>query len=99
MVVVVVVVGGPRVPVCVCLLRRVCVDAERVSHPGDVHDLDGCQLPRLNMATLVKARDRERHNIRREWQRKSSTGEIRLLVFTEGRTQWRQVVENIWGTK
>lgn len=37
------------------MCARVCVDAKRVSHPGDVHDLDGCQLPRLNMATLVKA--------------------------------------------
>lgn len=29
--------------VCVC-----------VSYPGDIHDLDGCQLPGLNMATLEK---------------------------------------------
>lgn len=24
------------------------------SYPSDIHDLDGCQLPCLNMATLVK---------------------------------------------
>lgn len=24
------------------------------SYPGDIHDLDGCQLPGLNMATLVR---------------------------------------------
>lgn len=35
-----------------------------VSYPGDIHDLDGCQLPRLNMATLVKGgkeRESQRH--------------------------------------
>ena len=40
--------------VCVC----VCV-----SYPSDIHDLDGCQLPCLNMATLVEGeyeRDRQR---------------------------------------
>ncbi len=39
---------------CVC----VCV-----SYPSDIHDLDGCKLPCLNMATLVRGRkesDRQR---------------------------------------
>lgn len=40
---------------CLCTFVSVCVDVKRVSHPGDVHDLDGCQLSRLDMATLVKA--------------------------------------------
>lgn len=37
-----------------CMNVSVC---ECVSYPGDIHDLDGCQLPRLNMATLVEGRE------------------------------------------
>lgn len=33
-----------------------------VSYPRDIHDLDGCQLPRLNMATLVEGgEETDRH--------------------------------------
>ncbi len=51
---------------------RVCVRVSArvhaymcVSYPGDIHDLDGSKLPRLNMATLVKGgkhRDSQRHS-------------------------------------
>lgn len=42
--------------VCVCVSVCVCV-CKGASYPGDIHDLDGCQLACLNMATLEQKKD------------------------------------------
>ena len=45
------------VAVCVCVC--VCVGVS-VPYPRDIHELDGCQLSCLDMATLERVREIER---------------------------------------
>lgn len=68
----------------------VFVDVKRVSHSGDVHDLDGCQLPRLNMATLVEA-ETESDNMLAGVAKEREERDLTFQFFLT-------TVENIWGT-
>lgn len=48
------------------------------SYPGDIHDLDGCQLPGLNMATLVRG-GKERDGQKTEKDGKVYSNSSRLV--------------------
>lgn len=66
------------------------------TYPSDIHDLDRCQLPCLNMATLVTGgKERETKNVRFKLSNQGNAARRRVYIFLKHKSTRQRDVSQV----